>query len=108
MKLNQLAKTLEHLNRGRNGEDKVCISIQVPNSIGPSPVVEIESVRHGFDWDNGKLILIPKEPLSKSEVDNIAKIRELTKKLGWKDYENRNLKKENERLKLALNNIIKK
>jgi len=53
--LNNNKKEIDNLELAipLNGEKGVCIT----------PFVSIESVLPGFDWDNGKLFIIPKQAL---------------------------------------------
>lgn len=54
-------------------------------SIGGQPCVPVISANNGFDWDAGKLILQPREPLiSASGIENERKrMRDLTETIGW-------------------------
>jgi hypothetical protein len=44
------------------GSPEVVIRID-KHSIGPSATVPVRCVAHGFDWDNGKVIIHPETPL---------------------------------------------
>lgn len=54
-------------------------------SIGGQPCVPIMSAHRGFDWDAGKLILQPKEPLISAAgiEDERKRMRDLTETIGW-------------------------
>ena len=46
----------------KNEPDSVVIEIAEP-SIGPTTCVGIKTIYSGFDWDQGKIIIVPSEPL---------------------------------------------
>jgi len=53
----------------------------------------------GFDWDAGKFIITPEEPLTPSDRDFAKQMREMQERAGWADSENRRLKAELNQLK---------
>lgn len=85
--------------RNHETSTKVVIPIKRVGTVGGSPSVEVESVGLGFDWDKGKLFITTKENLRIVDEDELSKIREEHRKLGWTDYEIRNLKRENTKLR---------
>ena len=68
-------------------------------TVGGTPFVEVKSVKAGFDWDKGKIFLIPETPLTNEDVDFAKKFKELQDRAGWLEYENRGLKAEIKKLK---------
>lgn len=58
---------------------KLVIVIQRPGSLGGTPCVELESVHEGFDWDNGKLMFYPAQPLTALTPEQLEEIRESVK-----------------------------
>lgn len=46
----------------KNEPERVVIQVEEP-SIGGTPCVDIEAIYAGFDWDHGKILIVPKEPL---------------------------------------------
>jgi hypothetical protein len=61
--------------KGRS-EPRVVIEVHEPGSIGGTPFVEVEQVYSGIDWNAGKVLLKPAQPLTKltrEEVDAISK-----------------------------------
>lgn len=55
---------------------KLVIVIKRPGSIGGTPCVEVESVHAGFDWDNGKLMIYPAQPLTALTPEQLEEIHE--------------------------------
>jgi ERCC4-related helicase len=81
------------LERNRNMSDEVVIEVKVPSSIGATPTANICNVKFGFDWDKGKVILEPEEPLVKADIDRLKQIRELAEENAKLKYEIKNLQK---------------
>jgi len=54
-------------------------------SIGGQPNVPIMSAHRGFDWDAGKLLLQPREPLISAAgiEDERKRMHDLTETIGW-------------------------
>jgi hypothetical protein len=45
--------------------EKVTLAIQLTeDGVGPTPSEEVENIVLGFDWDKGKLMIIPSKPLA--------------------------------------------
>lgn len=62
MKVNELAPQLsKYIERG-HAEDTVVIALR-ESSVGPKAAEEVKYCDVGFDWDNGRVFLVPKEPL---------------------------------------------
>lgn len=83
-------------------EIRVCIPIQNVTAIGGTPCVDIKSIRDGFDWDMGKLMLYPEKELSLTDQILLDQLREEHKKAGWTAYEVGNLKREIKKLNRQL------
>ena len=84
-------------------ENKISILIKKPcSTIGGSPVTNIRSVYEGFDWDHGKTMLIPEFPLWEVDKTQADEMKTLNDKIGWLEYEKRNLKSEITKLKKKL------
>jgi len=102
MKFSELKKYVDRqVEYMRSGEDpEVVIQIKLPyRTVGAQPTVSLKSAQMGFDWDAGKFILIPDEPLTPSDRDFAQQMRDMQERAGWADSENRNLKAEIRRLK---------
>lgn len=81
-------------------DQDVVVQVKLPYvTIGGTPCVGVKQASSGFDWDAGKFMLITDEPLSTPDEKFQEQFRELQKKHGWLEYENRNLKAEIKRLR---------
>lgn len=63
MKLNDLINKLLSFTDGKSKLDAVIVISA--NTCPATPSVEIKSVQAGFDFDNGKILICPSEPLRK-------------------------------------------
>lgn len=100
MKLSELKKYIDHHPKYERDDPDVVIQIKLPYStVGARPSVGVKSVQMGFDWDAGKFILIPEEPLTPSDRDFDKQMRDMQERAGWADSENRRLKAELNQLK---------
>jgi len=101
MKVEDLKIALQYAKDG----DEVMIAIKLPYAtVGPIPMVAVKNAMTGFDWESGKFIIGPVEELTPADRDFAKQMKEMQDKLGWSDYENRNLKAEVKKLKKAINN----
>jgi len=95
MKVSELKRILEHVR----DENEVMIAIKLPYStVGAIPMVAVKSAQNGFDWENGKFILRAEEELSPADRDFAQQMRDMQEKLGWAEYEKRNLRAEIKKL----------
>ena len=104
MKFSELKRLVDLYHRDGHHEDpEVVIEIKLPYStVGGMPTVKIKNAQMGFDWDRGKFIFHPEEPLTPSDRDFATQMKEMQERASWADYENRNLKAEIRRLKKQL------
>ena len=83
----------------------VMILINLPYAtVGSRPMVGIESVHGGFDWEAGRLMIKPTEGLTPTDRDFAKQMKDMQDKWGWSEYENRGLKAENKKLRKLLGN----
>ena len=67
MKISELREILDQSKYGKAPcykDEEISIALADP-SMGSRAMASIESAYFGFDWENGHLILIPKQPLTK-------------------------------------------
>lgn len=62
MKVHELAPQLSKYIELGHAEDDVVIALR-ESSVGPEAAEEVEYCEAGFDWDNGRVFFVPKEPL---------------------------------------------
>ena len=99
MKVSELKVILEHEDDNLD----VMILINLPYAtVGSRPMVGIESIHGGFDWEAGRLMIKPTEGLTPTDRDFAKQMKDMQDKLGWSDYENRNLKAEIKKLRAKL------
>lgn len=84
---------------------KVGIQIETINSIGGTPIVSPSNAYVGFDWDANKFIITPSEKLQKVDIDNLEKLREEARQIGWDVYSFNNQKNEIKRLKKQIEEL---
>jgi hypothetical protein len=74
---------------------EVVVQVRLPfTTIGSVPAVAVTQANLGFDWESGRFLIRPAEDLAPVDRDFDEKFRELQKKVGWLELENRNLKKQ--------------
>lgn len=87
-----LADLIEHQINEQNQEDRVVIEIHRPGGLGGTPCVDVDRIRAGFDWDSGKLIIVPEKPLVPADVDLQKELNRVKNEVMKLKYENRKLK----------------
>lgn len=55
----------------KNEPERVVIQLEEPG-VGSTPCVNIETMYAGFDWDHGKIIIVPAEPLVRKKEYSTA------------------------------------
>ena len=99
MKVSELKSILEREDDNLD----IMILIDLPYATaGSRPMVGIESVYGGFDWEAGRLMFKPTEGLTPTDRDFAKQMKEMQEKWGWASYENSGLKTEIKRLKKQL------
>ena len=102
MKLSELHRIVNlHYNpEYPPSDEEVVVVIKLPYStVGGRPCSKVKFANSGFDWDSGKFEMITEDALTLADADFEKQFRELQDKHGWLEYENRNLKAENKRLR---------
>lgn len=102
MKLSELKHLVDlAVETSQDYEDhEVVIAVKLPyTTVGAIPTVPVKLAFKGFDWENGKFILTPEENLTPADHEFEETMKKLQDKVGWAEYENRNLKAEIKRLK---------
>lgn len=97
MLLHEISERIIRLS-GNAPELDVRIVIQSQGSVGSTPSVAVREVVAGFDWDNGKLLIYPEQPLTPLTPEDVSAIRDSVRRGGsWHAYQQH--KKQAERIK---------
>lgn len=81
----------------------VVVKITYPNTtLGGTPASPIKHAYFGFDWDNGKFILIPQKDLTPTEQEFVERYKNMEQNVSRYYMENRDLRSEIKRLKAKL------
>lgn len=111
MKLSEfIEKAGRHIDPGRPHYDfDLVVKYKPPfTTVGGTPCVEVVSYQAGFDWDQGKFILVTDKPLTLADGDYEQKFKKLQDDYGWAKYENRNLKADNKKLQKRIDELVAK
>ncbi|HEA3393608.1 TPA: hypothetical protein RVT40_004678, partial [Escherichia coli] len=66
----------------------VTIVVHSPGRIGSTPSVEVQSIQAGFDWDAGKVMIFPAQPLTTLTPEQVADITDSVRKgQSWHAYQ---------------------
>lgn len=62
MKLKDFRAATAHCS----GEEELVIEVALPNAVlGRTPSVPVADAIAGFDWDSGRVVITPEQPLEK-------------------------------------------
>ncbi|EMG6744049.1 TPA: ead/Ea22-like family protein [Escherichia coli] len=75
-------------NHSHRRDMDVTIVVHSPGSIGSTPSVEVQSIHAGFDWDSGKVLIFPAQPLTTLTPEQITDITDSVRKgQSWHAYQ---------------------
>ncbi|EDA7897953.1 hypothetical protein A4O06_19765 [Salmonella enterica subsp. enterica serovar Typhimurium] len=75
-------------NHSHRRDMDVMIVVHSPGSIGSTPSVEVQSIHAGFDWDSGKVLIFPAQPLTTLTPEQITDITDSVRKgQSWHAYQ---------------------
>ena len=111
MTFKELEMIIEHIRKSYKGhynenecdDLRICIPVKIVGVVGGTPCVDVKLLSCGFDWDKGKLMIIPEKDLRETTRDEIKTIQDKYEELGNSLRIIRELKKENKKLKEKLN-----
>ncbi|EEW7131056.1 hypothetical protein [Escherichia coli] len=96
-KFSELVNRILSNNHSHRRDMDVTIVVHSPGSIGSTPSVEVQSIHAGFDWDSGKVLIFPAQPLTTLTPEQITDITDSVRKgQSWHAYQE--YKKHKERL----------
>ncbi|HCP2749224.1 TPA: hypothetical protein OC277_003457 [Escherichia coli] len=86
-KFSELVNRILSNNHSHRRDMDVTIVVHSPGSIGSTPSVEVQSIHAGFDWDSGKVLIFPAQPLT-TLTEQVADITDSVRKgQSWHAYQ---------------------
>ena len=87
-KFSELVNRILSNNHSDRRDMDVTIVVHSPGSIGSTPSVEVQSIHAGFDWDSGKVLIFPAQPLTTLTPEQITDITDSVRKgQSWHAYQ---------------------
>ncbi|MGK5380437.1 hypothetical protein NA339_22360 [Salmonella sp. NW674] len=87
-KFSELVNRILSDNHSHRRDMDVTIVVHSPGSIGSTPSVEVQSIHAGFDWDSGKVLIFPAQPLTTLTPEQITDITDSVRKgQSWHAYQ---------------------
>ncbi|HFW9813483.1 TPA: hypothetical protein ACIDTV_002390 [Shigella sonnei] len=87
-KFSELVNRILPNNHSHRRDMDVTIVVHSPGSIGSTPSVEVQSIHAGFDWDSGKVLIFPSQPLTTLTPEQITDITDSVRKgQSWHAYQ---------------------
>ncbi|CAD5625008.1 putative EA22-like protein [Escherichia coli] len=87
-KFSELVNRILSNNHIHRRDMDVTIVVHSPGSIGSTPSVEVQSIHAGFDWDSGKVLIFPAQPLTTLTPEQITDITDSVRKgQSWHAYQ---------------------
>ncbi|EFO2436176.1 hypothetical protein DM251_19365 [Escherichia coli] len=87
-KFSELVNRILSNNHSHRRDMDVTIVVHSPGSIGSTPSVEVQSIHAGFDWDSGKVLIFPAQPLTTLTPEQISDITDSVRKgQSWHAYQ---------------------
>ncbi|QED76568.1 hypothetical protein FTV93_29430 (plasmid) [Escherichia coli] len=96
-KFSELVNRILSNNHSHRRDMDVTIVVHSPGSIGSTPSVEVQSIHAGFDWDSGKVLIFPAQPLTTLTPEQITDITDSVRK-GQSRHAYQEYKKHKEQL----------
>lgn len=91
MKFSKFSELVNRILSNKHSQRRdmdVTIVVHSPGRIGSTPSVEVQSIHAGFDWDAGKVLILPAQPLTTLTPEQIADITESVRKgQSWHAYQ---------------------
>ncbi len=87
-KFSELVNRILSNNHSHHRDMDVTIVVHSPGRIGSTPSVEVQSIQAGFDWDSGKVLIFPAQPLTTLTPEQITDITDSVRKgQSWHAYQ---------------------
>lgn len=71
MTTKKLIDALTHFTMERKMDWEVCIPIEEDAHLGGTACTNVKSISVGFDWDRGRIFLIPEDKLTKYDNQEV-------------------------------------
>ncbi|EME6223986.1 hypothetical protein VY664_003213 [Salmonella enterica subsp. enterica serovar Cerro] len=84
-KFSELVNRILSNNHSHRRDMDVTIVVHSPGSIGSTPSIEVQSIHAGFDWDSGKVLIFPAQPLTTLTPEQITD--SVRKGQSWHAYQ---------------------
>ncbi|HFP1097751.1 TPA: DUF551 domain-containing protein, partial [Escherichia coli] len=87
-KFSELVNRILSNNHSHRRDMDVTIVVHSPGRIGSTPSVEVQSIKAGFDWDAGQVLIFPAQPLTTLTPEQITDITDSVRKgQSWHAYQ---------------------
>ncbi|EEX4519591.1 hypothetical protein D1G56_004745, partial [Escherichia coli] len=87
-KFSELVNRILSNNHSHRRDMDVTIVVHSPGSVGSTPSIEVQSIHAGFDWDSGKVLIFPAQPLTTLTPEQITDITDSVRKgQSWHAYQ---------------------
>ncbi|EFA4553045.1 hypothetical protein GRR23_06590 [Escherichia coli] len=87
-KFSELVNRILSNNHSHRRDMDVTIVVHSPGRIGSTPSVEVQSIKAGFDWDAGQVMIFPAQPLTTLTPEQVADITDSVRKgQSWHAYQ---------------------
>lgn len=87
-KFSELVTRILSNNHSHHRDMDVTIVVHSPGRIGSTPSVEVQSIKAGFDWDAGQVMIFPAQPLTTLTPEQVADITDSVRKgQSWQAYQ---------------------
>lgn len=110
MNLHELKQAVDHAYNSFDLRDPTKVTVYIKTvkvgTAGHVPCTDITSAHMGIDWESMSFLITPEHELREIDRDEIKALRDKYEELGWTSYKVTKVKKENERLKQQIADMV--
>lgn len=108
MNLLELKQIVDHAVEQAREPEHITVWIRTfkTGTAGHLPCTGVKSAWKGFDWEASSFIITPEHELREIDRDEIKILRDQYEELGWSLYKVGKVKKENEKLKQQIADMV--
>ena len=110
MNLHELKQAVDHAYNSFDLRDPTQVTVYIHTvkvgTAGHVPCTAITSAGMGIDWEARSFLIRPEHELREIDRDEIKSLRDQYEELGWTSYKVTKIKKENERLKQQIADMV--